>query len=297
MIKRRSSLVIAGLCVAAGSFHGASATPHPTGVSKVTASSSGSQVKLSGWATFSGAMVGSATDSAKDAVTAQGAPASTEPAAAAEGGELIGADLVYRPELADLFIRIKVTSIFTAGPIVGKPDILYVLKTVVSGVPVEIRMQSTGVTSRFGLFDCSSENGCLQSSATISGGYGTTGEEIVAAVPLAAFASIAKVHLKEGDKIGSPTVMVARAVFDAGAVSEAQTLDDIHLAKNVATVQIPVKSVKVTVGKVTHGAPLKNGYFTVSFPASAWGGKKTATAVTRTCLGKVCVTQKFTVSR
>jgi len=240
-------------------------------------------------------MVGSATDSAKDALVAQGATG-TEAAAAAEGGELIGADLVYRPELADLFVRIKVTSIFTAGPLVGKPDILYVLKTVVSGVPVEVRMQSTGLTSRFGLFECSSENGCTQAAA-LTGGYGTTGEEIVAAVPLSAFASIAKVHLKEGDKIATPKVVVARAPYDVGAVAENQTLDDVVLAKSVATVTIPVHSVRVTVGNVTHAAPLKNGYFTVSFPASAWGGKKTATAITRTCLGKTCVTQKFTVSR
>ena len=296
MTRRVMWAAVAAAIAAGGAFQGASATPHPTGVSKVTASSSGSQVKLSGWATFSGAMVASATDSTKDAMVAPGASGS-EAAAATEGGELIGADLVYRPELADLFIRIKVTSIFTAGPVVGKPDVLYVLKTVVSGVPVEVRMQSTGLTSRFGLFDCSSENGCLQSPATISGGYGTTGEEIVAAVPLSAFASIAKVHLKEGDKIATPRVVVAHAVFDAGAVNDAQTIDDLVLAKSVATVQIPVKSVKVTVGKVTHGAPLKNGYFTVSFPASAWGGKKTATAITRTCLGKACVTQKFTVTR
>lgn len=294
MIRRWTSLVVAMLCVAAGSFHGASAAPR-AGVSKVTAKSSGGQVKLSGWATFSGAMVGSATDSAKDAVAVGGGTGS-EAAAAGDGGELIGADLVYRPELADLFVRIKVTSIFTAGPVVGKPDVLYVLKTVVSGVPIEVRMQSTGLTSRFGLFECSSENGCTQ-AATLSGGYGTTGQEIVAAVPLSAFASIPKVHLKEGDKIATPKVMVARAVFDVGAVSEAQTMDDVVLAKSVATVTIPVHSVRVTVGSVTHAAPLKNGYFTVSFPASAWGGKKTATAITRTCLGKSCVTQKFTVSR
>lgn len=294
MTRRLMWAVVATLFAAASAFQGASAAPR-AGVSKVTAKTSGSQVKLSGWATFSGAMVGSATDSAKDAVVAQGA-AGTEAAAAQEGGELIGADLVYRPELADLFVRIKVTSIFTAGPVVGKPDVLYVLKTVVSGVPVEVRMQSAGLASRFGLFSCSSENGCAQ-VATISGGYGTTGEEIVAAVPLSAFASIPKVHLKEGDKIATPRVVVARAAYDVGAVSDSATMDDIVLAKSVATVSIPVKSVRVTVGNVTHAVALKNGYFTVSFPASAWGGKKTATAITRTCLGKACVTQKFTVSR
>jgi hypothetical protein len=292
---------IATLLGAASAFQGVSAAPQSAGVTKVTAKSAGSQVKLSGWATFSGAMVASAGDSAKDAVAVQGGPASNESAVASDGGELIGADLVYRPELGDLFIRIKVTSIFTtpsvggAPSLVGDPSVLYGLRTVVSGVPVEIRMQSTGVSSEFGLFDCSSENGCAQ-AATISGGYGTTGEEIVAAIPLSAFSSIKKVHLKEGDKIGTPTAFVARGTYNAGAVSDAATMDYVVMGKG-ATVQIPVKSVHVTVGKVTRTAALKNGYFTVSFPTSAWGGKRTATATTRTCLGKTCVVQKFTVSR
>jgi hypothetical protein len=73
-------------------------------------------------------------------------------------------------------------------------------------------------------------------------------------------------------------------------------MDQVPLSKS-ATVTIPVKSVHVTVGKVTHSVALKNGYFTVSFPTTAWGGKSTATATTRTCLGSVCVVQKFTVSR
>ena len=291
----------ATLLATASAFQGASATPHPTGVTTMSAKSAGSQVTLSGWATFSGAVIGTATDKTNDAVAAQGGPASSEPAVAADGAELTGADLVYRPELADLFVRIRVTSIPTspsvagAPSIVGDPTVLYGLRTVVSGVPVEIRMQSAGVSSQFGLFDCSSENGCTQ-VATILGGYGTTGEEIVAAIPLSAFSSIKKVHLKEGDKIGTPTAFVARASFNVGAVSDAETMDDVVLGKGV-TIQVPVKSVHVTVGKVTRTAALKNGYFTVSFPTSAWGGKHTAAATTRTCLGKSCVVQKFTVSR
>jgi hypothetical protein len=294
-----TSLFIVMVCVATSTFQHASAAPH-VGVTKMTAKASGSQVALSGWATFSGAVIGSATDSAKDASLAQGAPGGSQPAAAAAGAELIGADLVYRPELADLFIRIRVTSIPTQGPIVGLPNVLYGLRTVVSGVPVEVRMQSTGLTSQFGLFDCSSETGCTQVSTTISGGYGTTGEEIVAAVPLAAFAKITSVknpHLREGEKIGTPVAFVAQAPFNVGAVSDAATMDDIVLAKKTATIAIPVKSVRVTIGSTARMAALKNGYFTVSFPTSAFGGKRTTTAVTRTCLGKSCVVQKFTVSR
>lgn len=301
MTRRTMWAATAALLAAASTFQGASATSHPAGVTTMSAKASGSQVALSGWATFSGAVVATASDKATDAVAAQGAPPSSEPAAAGDGAELIGADLVYRPELGDLFIRIRVTSIPTtpsvggAPAIVGDPTVLYGLRTVVSGVPVEIRMQSAGITTQFGLFDCSSENGCTQ-AATISGGYGTTGEEIVAAIPLSAFASIKKVHLKEGDKIGTPTAFVARAAYNVGAVSDSVTMDDVVLAKTV-TIQIPVKSVHVTVGKLTRVAALKNGYFTVSFPTSAWGGKRTATATTRTCLGKSCVVQKFTVSR
>jgi hypothetical protein len=278
----------------------ASPAPRTAGVSRVSAQSSGSQVKLSGWATFSGAVIGSANDAAKDAQLAQGGPSGSESAAAQAGGELLGADLIYRPELGDLFVRIRVSSIPTAGPAVGLLNVLYGMHTVVSGVPVEIRMQSTGLSSQFGLFDCSSENGCTQvTGATVTGGYGTTGEEIVAAVPLSAFSaitSVKKAHLKEGDKIATPQAFVANAPFNVGAVSDAQTMDDVVLAKG-ATVTIPTKSVRVTIGNVTKYVGLKNGYFTVSFPASAFGGKRTATAITRTCLGSACVVQKFTVSR
>jgi hypothetical protein len=266
------------------------------GVRTMTAHASGSQVALSGWATFSGGPIASASDPSNDARAATGADPATQPAAAASGAELIGADLVYRPELSDLFIRIKVTAIPTLGPTVGDPLVLYGLRTIVSGVPIEIRMQSAGLTTQFGLFECASETGCTQASATITGGYGTTGEEIVAAVPLAAFATIPKVHLKEGESIGTPVAFVARSPFNAPAVNQNLYMDQIVLIKTTK-VAIPVKSVHVTVGKLTKAVVLKNGYFTVSFPTTAFGGKRTATATTRTCLGKTCVVQKFTVSR
>jgi hypothetical protein len=252
-------------------------------------------VTLSGWATFSGGPIASATDSASDARAAQGAPDGTQAAAATSGAELIGGDLIYRPELADLFIRLRVTAIPTVGPLVGDPGIVYGLRTVVAGVPVEIRMNSAGATAQFGLFSCGSESGCSQ-VATLSGGYGTTGQEIVTAVPLSAFALISKGHLKEGEKIGTPTAFVARASYAALAINDQLFMDTIVLRK-AASVVIPVKSVRVTLGSITRTAGLKNGYFTVVFPTSAFGGKSKATATTRTCLGSTCVVQKWTVNR
>jgi hypothetical protein len=245
--------------------------------------SAGKSVKVSGWATFSGAVIGSKTDSATDG----------KATADASGAELIGADLVYRPELADFFIRFKVTAIPTAGPIVGDPTVLYGLKTVIGGHPVEVRAQSTGIGAQFGLFDCGSESGC-KNKATLVGGFGTTGEEVVVDLPLATISAALKLHLREGDWIGTPIAYTARGAFDTQgqADQQQQRLDDVVLNSH-ANVRVPVKSVTVSAGSVTRHATLKDGHFTATLPRSAFSGNP-ATVRLRTCLGS-CVTQKMTV--
>lgn len=248
---------------------------------KVVAAGSGSNVTVSGWATFSGAVIAGAADKTGDA----------GPAAAAAGADIRHADLVYRPELADLFVRIDVTSIPTIGPLVGEPTVLYGLRTVVDGVPIDIRAQSAGATARFGLFDCRNENGCTL-VAPLKGGYGTTGESIVVDLPLSVLAE-AKLHLKEGDKITTPVAYAAHAPFDAGAVADQLFLDDIALSGQ-ANVTIPVASVRVTVGPKTERAALHNGYFKATFPRSLFHSGRTPVK-TRTCLGSSCRLQRFEV--
>lgn len=250
--------------------------------SAVSAAVAGGQISISGWATFSGGYVAARSDSDSDAATG----------GAASGGELIRAELTYRPELEDLFMRLEVTSIPSLGAgLVGDPTMLYGLRTVIAGVPVEIRAQSAGTSGLFGLFSCASETGCSK-LADLAGGYGTSGVEVVAAIPLSVLAAN-KLPLKEGDRIGSPTAFTVRAPYLAGAVDPRQNVDAIALA-TTATVTIPARSLHVTVGSLTRAAELSAGKFTVKFPRSE-AKSNPLKVITRTCLGPACVVEEFWV--
>lgn len=259
---------------------GAAAKAHRTRVHRVTAHRHGSTVTVSGWATFSGAVLASHSDSAKDA----------KAGGAAAGGELTDADVVYRPELGDLFFRLKVTSIPTVGPLVGDPGLLYGVRTVISGVPVDFRAQTTGATAEFGIFKCNGEGPPCASGPTLNGGFGTTGQEIVFAVPFSVLNG-AGLKISEGSSIGTPIVYTANASYNVGIVNDnAQIVDEI-VTGSKATMRIPTKSVTLTAGGVTKHATLKDGYFHTSFPASAIPSKHTQILV-KTCLDR-CVRQRM----
>jgi hypothetical protein len=250
-------------------------------------------VSLSGWATFSGTVIASGTSPVGN---------TTDPTAGVSGADLIGAQLIYRPELADLFIRWQVASSCTAcgipsvgtapAQVVGDPRILYVLSTTLGGTPVEIRAQSLGVTQEFGLFICQTESACTFSQS-LQGGYGTTGEEVVVELPLSTIAA-AGLHVHEGSQLATPTAFTAIAPYLGPDEIPQQYVDTIHMA-HTATVAVPVKSVSVTAGHVTRIAALHNGYFTVAFPRSAIPPGRTSKVTTRTCLGPSCVIQTFAV--
>ncbi|MGH2755344.1 MAG: hypothetical protein ACRDLB_13070, partial [Actinomycetota bacterium] len=142
-------------------------------------------VKVTGWATFSGQMMGS-TDDKKD----DGTPSTA--AAEQAGAESIGSDFIYRPENEDFFWRFEVTKIpVIAGglggvSIVGVPSTIYVLPLNAKGISYQIRAASLGtpnitdptnasVGASFALFRCDTEDLCLE-VARLKGGYGTTGE-------------------------------------------------------------------------------------------------------------------------
>jgi hypothetical protein len=273
--------LVAGLCLLAAAVPG-EAGARPPGLSKVSAAAEGGQVVVSGWATFSGGYVAARSDSATNAA----------PGADVSGGELIRTELTYRPELADLFVRWELKSLPTvAAGVVGDPSVLYGLRTVIAGVPVDIRAQSAGASALFGLFDCASETGCTK-LADLAGGFGTSGVEVVVAVPLSVLASY-KLVLREGDKIGAPTAYTARAAYLAGAVADAQRLDSIVLV-STATATVPARSVRLTIGQTSRVATLTNGSFKASFP-SADVRTNPVKVTSRTCLGAACVVQTISV--
>jgi hypothetical protein len=288
---------VAGLLIAATAFATGSnaTTTRSAGVHAlaVTSSSSGGSVSLSGWATFSGAVIASGTSRV----------GASDPTAGISGADLIGAQLVYRPELADFFIRWQVASSCTQcgipsvgvapATVVGDPRILYVLRATIGGTPVEVRVQSLGATQVFGLFVCQTEAACTLSQS-LQGGYGTTGEEVVADLPLSTLAA-AGIHVGEGSKIAAPITAFTAIAPYAGPEEIPQEYEDSIAMTHSATVTVPVKSVRVTANRVTRVATLKNGYFTVTFPRSALPHGRTTTVTTRTCLGASCVAQKFAI--
>jgi hypothetical protein len=278
-----------------GTSSQAAAPTRSAGVHALAASSSGGgAVTLSGWATFSGAVIASGTSPVGN---------TTDPTAGINGADLIGAQVIYRPELADFFIRWQVASSCTQcgipsvgtapAEVVGNPVILYDLRMTLAGTPVEIRAQSAGATQEFGLFLCKAESACTPSE-TLQGGYGTTGEEVVVDLPLSTLAA-AGLHVAEGSKIPAPiTAFTADAPYLGPDEIPQQYVDSIALVHG-PSVTVPVKSVRVTAHGITRVAALHDGYFSVSFPRSALPHGRTTNVTTRTCLGPTCVVQTFPI--
>jgi hypothetical protein len=259
---------------------------HVSNARAVTATATGGNVKVSGWATFSGVNVASGT---------------SKPGSAGPNGDQLGTDLTdaaiwYRPELTDLFIRWKVNKLpsTSAGVnIVGAPGVLYGLSTTIANTPIEIRVQSFGVSQRFALFKCSGESTCLL-AGSLSGGFGTIDDEVVVSVPLATLAGFG-LALKEGEQIGTPVAWTAfPASMDAPAPTPSQAMVDVIATAKSPRITIPAKSVTVSVGTYSTKAALNEGNFTADLPRRTFP-KNPAVVTTKTCVGSACTKQSFSI--
>jgi len=262
--------------------------PH-LGVRGVRARVSGSAVTVSGWATFSGAVLTSAADP-----TADGGAGS-----AVSGAEIVGGELLYRPELDDLHWRLDLTQIPSAGVSLGGLSapgdvrVLYAMRFSANGQTYEVRVHRIGVNTAnpldagYGLFACT-EITCNQ-VAELKGGYGTTGEQIVVSIPMA-------VITKSGKPVGEgATLSALRSFTSFGSYlgGPTQLLDQLVMTK-AASVAIPAKSVTVTVNGRSVRAALTKGGFTTAIPLSAFRAG-TSTVIVTTCLGKACQSERIPV--
>ncbi|HJT79962.1 MAG TPA: hypothetical protein VJ719_02100 [Chthoniobacterales bacterium] len=126
-------------------------------------------VTVQGWATFSGTIISSGSDPVGDGETG----------AAEAGADLSGANVSYRPENGDIFVRLTLATLPNL-PVPGAPAVLYGLRFHLAGTTYEVRAVHTAVPA-FALYRCDSI--CTQ-QATLSGGIGTAGFEVSVAVPL-----------------------------------------------------------------------------------------------------------------
>ena len=236
------------------------------GIGALNAACTANPATGSGWATFSGGVIAQVNDPSNDA-----------PMGAAQvGAELIGAALAYRPEHADLFVRLPVTSLL--ANVGAAPGVLYGLKLTVDGVPYEVRATKA---EGFALYNCQTSVPTCTQVATLSGSMGTTGSVVTASVPLSALGA------HEGSALSGLDGYTALGTAAAGPTT---VLDDDALPSTT----IPVRS--VTLGIAPSGTPqagvvfntpatLTNGNFSGSLPPTAAGNYD---VWAQACLGSNC---------
>lgn len=131
-------------------------------------------------------------------------PSAAEPTCVAgvclpPAARLIGARVAIRPSLRDLFVDVEAASLSMGS------DALYGLDFTAGGARYELRMQR----GRFEVFRRAA--GGWSFVTTVRGGYGTTGEAVVAAIPLAAL------DLTRGDAVTAVTAFAAAGTTGTGA--------------------------------------------------------------------------------
>ncbi len=142
-----------------------------------------------------------------------------------DGADLRRASLAYRPSYGDLFVRLEVERmpLFAAA----SPALVYGLRLAAGGVPYEVRVVKGGADAlagsgaSFGLFRLGAAG--WSKVATLRGGYGMTGQEVVVALPLAS------VGLARGGRLSEVSAFTAIGDYVAGAI---QPLDSIALTPN-----------------------------------------------------------------
>lgn len=242
-----------------------------TGIGEIQTRVQDEEVSVSGWATFSGAVVSAAQD-APDLTLKQA------------GADIVSASVAQRPESEDLALRLRLASL--PGPVVGgAPGIVYRWSFLANGVRHEVRalrLAATGQPSAdasFALYRC--DPGC-GAATPLRGGIGIVGPEVRVSVPLAS------VGLGGG---GALTQIEASTGPGEAAMGSLATFDDVSLP------DAPIRTTTVEVGLAPEGtaeedvevepAALEGGRFTAMFGAGALPpGPHRVWA--KACHGEVC---------
>ena len=135
------------------------------------------------------------------------------------GANLYGVSIANRAESGDLFVRVELEKMPSVNgvPLQGT-SLLYGLGFEAGGASYEIRAQRTpgpdfdpAGGASFGLFKKDAATGPYTKVATLRGGYGTTGVEIVFALPLS------EIGLEAGGRISNVTAFTGLGTYLSGA--------------------------------------------------------------------------------
>lgn len=259
----------------------------PVGVGDMAAFAHGDRVSVSGWATYSGQVISSATDGLSD-----GAPGA-DPA----GAELTGASMIYRPESEDILVKLRLASIpsnrqvcigasFCDHTGTGAPAVLYGLEFDFEPFRYEVRavrsLTEFAAAPHFAVFRCTAI--CEESGEVASGGMGVSGDEVRISVPLRALGQ------PNGGSVAGIRAFTAIGEADSGALVP---VDELALPDT------SIPRLAVTMGIAAPGTPEEE----VSFgpdEAIFGGGDFSGSVQTaslppgehdmwvRACLGTVC---------
>ena len=147
------------------------------------------------------------------------------------GANLYGVSIANRAESGDLFVRVELEKMPSVNgvPLQGT-SLLYGLGFEAGGASYEIRAQRTpgpdfdpAGGASFGLFKKDAVTGPYTKVATLRGGYGTTGVEIVFALPLS------EIGLEAGGRISNVTAFTGLGTYLSGAT---RILDKAVLTPN-----------------------------------------------------------------
>lgn len=143
---------------------------------------------------------------------------------ASKGADIIKAQAVYRPQSDDLYLRLDVSEMpaVRGTPVVGDPLIVYGFRIEIENAVYEVRAARTGAGSAiqpaFGLLRC--DSGICTEVTRLEGGYGTVGDNVVAALPLSSLG------LENGGGISRLTAFTAQGTYFAGDLA---ILDELEM--------------------------------------------------------------------
>ena len=211
------------------------------GILEVKPSVTNCSVAVQGTARYAGAVIADGADPANDGGTG----------AMELGGELTGASLIYRPEVGDVFARIRLASIPGLPVVGGGPGALYVLAFKVANVSYEVRATrleaGAGTGPQFLLFQCEPNASCNQ-TAVLKGGIGTSGNEVRFSMPLGTIGAV------ESNSLTDVQISTGEGSVQTGIVSPldqmllpAATLPERHVTAGFALPGTPESGVQFTV--------------------------------------------------
>jgi hypothetical protein len=247
------------------------------GVGELAIASEATRISVSGWSTFSGLVVASAPDDPNDgSVGAERA-----------GAELTGAGLTYRPQHEDLLVSLRMESLpgvvvercartptfppatvcADEGTGAGAPGGIYGLVFEVDDSRYEIRATRAGGTPPaadpyFALYTC--EDVCLETTP-LTGGLGTTGDEVLVSVPLDSLGAeegAAVTDIEAWTALGDATVGAVVRIDEAEL--PAATISTPRVELGVAPISTPEEDVVYTTE-----ADLVDGRFSATLDISA----------------------------